>query len=487
MLLLMIITLPLLAAPLVYFLGRASPRAARWATLLITCIVFLASFQIYLAMLSLDPGTFQFLEHYSWIDFFGIEVSFEVAVDGISASLLLLSTALNVLATAGSFTLVKANERQYYSLLLLFAGGVAGVFTALNLILFFVFWELAIIPMFFFIGIWGGPRRKYAAIKFLLFTTLGSLLMLIGFFAVFLWSGGSTFDIPALITNRLPQELQLLPAILCFIGFAIKLPVIPFHTWLPDAHVEAPSPISVLLAGVMLKMGGYGIIRIIIGLFREFAIVYGQILIILSLASVLFAAFTAMFQDDLKRMVALTSINHMGFVAVGAFTVTSSGIAGAVLQMFCHGFAIGLLFLLTGVIQKGTGTRKISQLHALGAGMTSTSILLILGSLASMGIPGFGNFIAEFSVIQAAIGVQWVFGILVLGPGVTAAYFLWTLQRIFRQTQPASIDAKPASTGEILTLALFVVPILILGIFPYLLMNLIYPATVTLLNSTGGP
>ncbi len=486
MLLLIIIFLPLIAAPLIYLLGRPSPRAARWTTLLINITVFFASFLIYLGLFSLDPSTFQFLVNYTWIDFFGIQIPFEVGVDGISAPLLLLSTSLNMLATAGSFTLVKTNERQYYSLLLIFGGAVVGVFTALNLIVFFVFWELAIIPMFFFIGIWGGSKRKYAAIKFLLFTTLGSLLMLIGFIVVFLWSGGSTFDIPILLANRLPQELQLIPAILCFIGFAIKLPVIPFHTWLPDAHVEAPSPISVLLAGVMLKMGGYGIIRIVIGLFREFAIVYGPFLIILSLGSVLFAAFTAMFQDDLKRMVALTSINHMGFVAAGAFTVTSLGIAGAVLQMFCHGFAIGLLFLLTGVIQKGAGTRKISQLKALGIGMPLTSLLLILGSLASMGIPGFGNFVAEFSVIQAVIGVQWIFGILVLGPGITSAYFLWTLQRIFRRAEPTLTEMKSASAWEIGTLALFVVPILILGIFPFLIMTLVYPATAVLLSSIGG-
>ncbi len=487
MLLSIIIFLPLVATPLIYLLGRPSPRAARWITLIITGVVFVASFIIYLGLFLLDPSTFQFVESYTWIEFFGNGVPFEVGVDGISAPLLLLSTALNLLATAGSFKLVKTQERQYYSLILLFGGGVVGVFTALNLIVFFVFWEVAIIPMFFFIGIWGGPKRKYAAIKFLLFTTLGSLLMLIGFLAVFLWSGGSTFDIPTLLANRIPQELQLIPAILCFIGFAIKLPVVPFHTWLPDAHVEAPSPISVLLAGVMLKMGGYGIIRIIIGLFLEFAIVYGQLLIVLSLVSVLFAAFTAMFQDDLKRMVALTSINHMGFVAAGAFTVSSLGIAGAVLQMFCHGFAIGLLFLLTGVIEKGTGTRKISLLKALGAGMPLTSLLLIIGSIASMGIPGFGNFVAEFSVIQAVIGVQWIFGILVLGPGITAAYFLWTLQRVFRQVEPTPAQMKPASAWEIVTLASFVVPILILGIFPALMMTLVYPAVGTLLSLTGGP
>jgi proton-translocating NADH-quinone oxidoreductase chain M len=465
-------------------IGRISPCASRWFSLLVSGILFLGSLFSYNIILLSDSSKFQLVDSFPWIDFFGAEIRFEVGLDGISAPLFLLSAFLSVLVTAGSFKLISANERQYYALILLFEGAILGVFASLNLMLFLVFWELAILPMFLFIGIWGGPNRKSAAIKFLLFTTLGSLLMLVAFVTVFLSSGASTFDLQTLVASRLPLELQFLPAVLAFVGFAIKLPLIPFHTWLPDAHVEAPSPISVLLAGLMLKMGGYGIIRIVIGIFREFAMAYGVLFIVLGTASVLFAALTAMVQDDLKRMVALTSINHMGFVAIGAFSLSAIGISGAVLQMFCHGCAIGLLFLLTGVIQEGAGSRSIRNLRGLATGMPTVSLLLVVGFLASMGIPGFGNFIAELSVIQAAIGVQWVFGVVVAGPAITAAYFLWTMRRVFRQTAGV-LAMKSASRWEIVTLALFIVPIVLLGAYPGLMMTMIYPAA-SIMSGMGG-
>src|SRR6266571_3505281 len=302
-----------------------------------------------------------------------------------------------VLATAGSWDLINTRQGEYFALLLLLETGIIGVFTSLNLILFYVFWEIVLVPMFFLIGIWGGPRRKYASMKFLIFTYVGSVFMLFGFLSFYIWTGSPSFDYSDLASRvpTLSTPLQMAAAIAVFIGFAVKLPIVPFHTWLPDAHVEAPAPVSVLLAGLLLKMGGYGLIRFNLVLFPGANGILWPVFATIGLITMIYGASVAIVQQDLKRMIALTSINHMGYVLLGTFTAvaasTTIGLSGAVFQMFTHALAIGCLFLMSGYIHEHAGTRNIDELHGLRGKMPQTVTLLIIASIAAMAVPGLAN------------------------------------------------------------------------------------------------
>src|SRR2546425_11126640 len=346
---------------------------------------------------------FQLVETMPWAPSFGL--NYIVGLDGISLPLLIISTFLSLLACAGSLDLINFQEPEYYALFLIFETGIIGVFTSLNLILFYVFWEIVLIPMFFFIGVWGGPRRRYAALKFLLFTYSASAVMLFGFLAVFAYT--HTFDYisvdgsPTLMSqvSQMPMFIQLFASVTTFIGFAVELPIVPFHTWLPDAHVEAPAPVSVLLAGLLLKMGGYGLIRYNLLLFPKAVSVLWPYFTTIGLITMIYGASVALVARDIKRMIALTSVNHMGYVLLGAFTATVAGVSGAVFQMFSHGLAVGMLFLMSGYIHDHTGTRNINELKGLRGKMPQTVTLLFLASMAAMAIPGLSNFISEYLVI----------------------------------------------------------------------------------------
>jgi len=354
-----------------------------------------------------------------------------------------------------------------------------GVFTSLNLIAFYVFWELVLIPMFFFIGVWGGPRRKYAAMKFLIMTHVGSILLLLSFISLYVLSTPHTFNFTELTNLHLPLVVQVLISLGFFIGFGVKMPIFPFHTWLPDAHVEAPAPISVLLAGLLLKMGGYGFIRMNLFLLPDASKFLAPIFIGVAIFTMFYGAIVAMVQQDFKRMVAFTSINHMGYVLLGAFTLTTVGISNAVFQMFNHALAIGALFLMSGVIHEHMGTRNIRELGGLGSAMPKTSFLLVLASLAAMGFPGFSNFISEYYVLEAGISVNIFYGIAVLVPGITAGYFVWTLRRVLLTPNVGAVPSREAPWYTLLTLALFLIPLIVLGLYPApLLQNVIIPAVM---------
>jgi len=458
-----IVFLPLVGALLVFLVSRASEKAAKVLSLLIsagTLFLALAIFSAY----DQNRAGFQMVEAFPWMESFGL--TFTLGVDGISLPLLIISALLTTLATAGSWREIHFSTGSYYALLLLFEGSIIGVFTSLNLILFYVFWELVLIPMFFFIGVWGGPKKKYAAMKFLIFTHVGSTVMLLGFIALYVFSQPHTFDLIALSSLRLPLLLQIPMAVAVFFGFAVKLPVVPFHTWLPDAHVEAPAPISVLLAGLLLKMGGYGFIRIMLGLFPQASLFLAPGLIGLAILTMFYGAIVAMIQQDLKRMIALTSINHMGYVLLGAFSFTAIGLSGAVFQMFNHACAIGILFLMSGVIHQQMGTRTIRELPGLGKTMPVTAFLLVLGSLGAMGFPGLGSFISEYMVILSAISVNLLLAIVVLVPAITAGYFMWMLRRVLMASPEQPLLRNEAPKFELLTLAAFLVPLILLGIYP---------------------
>jgi NADH-quinone oxidoreductase subunit M len=397
-----------------------------------------------------------------------------LGVDGLSSPLLFVSSLLTVLVIAGSKKLINTHEPEYYALLFVFEGAIMGVFTSLNLILFYIFWEVVLIPMFFFIGVWGGPRRKYAAMKFIIFTYAGSTIMLLGFLYVYLGMQTPSFDIPDL-AGHIPITLQYLPLLASFIGFAVKLPLVPFHTWLPDAHVEAPAPISVLLAGVLLKMGGYGFLRISIGLFPNASAQYAWVFLILGLFSMFYGAAAAVLQKDLKKMIAFTSINHMGFVLFGAYATLVSGnllgIQGAIFQMFTHALAIGSLFMVSGFIHEQAGTREIPLLKGMEATMPRTAAVLVLGSAAAMAFPPFSSFLAEFMVIAAGISAYPMTAVSILVPVITAGYFLWTIKRIVLSAPEGAKGLRDLSWSDVAAFAVYFVPLVVLIVFSSLLLT----------------
>jgi NADH-quinone oxidoreductase subunit M len=475
----LLIFLPLVASPLVYALTRANKRFGIYASLGLSAAVMVVAgyvfWQVYANSPSLAPGQYLLQERYTWISFSNFGLDYFLGADGLSSPLLFVSALLTVLVIFGSRKLIDHHEAEYYSLIFLFEGAIMGVFTSLNLILFYIFWEIVLIPMFFFIGVWGGPRRKYAALKFIIFTFAGSTIMLLGFLYVYLGMlPNATFDIPYL-AGRIPAALQYLPLLASFIGFAVKLPLVPFHTWLPDAHVEAPSPISVLLAGVLLKMGGYGFLRISIGLFPTASVQYAWVFLGLGLFSMFYGAVAAVLQKDLKKMIAFTSINHMGFVLFGAYATLISGnllgIQGAIFQMFTHALAVGSLFMLSGYIQHQAGTREIPLLKGLGTTMPRTAAVLVLGSAAAMGLPPFSSFLAEFMVIAAGISASAVTAISVLVPVITAGYFLWMIKRTVLSPAEPGHEAHDMGWSDVAAFAMYLIPLIVLIITSYLILT----------------
>ncbi len=465
-LLTLLIFLPVVMAVPTFLLGKKRTNIAKLLGVGTTATVFLVSVVI-VVLFQYGSSGFQFTETASWASSFGL--NYIVGIDGISLPLLIIATLLCLLAAAGSRDMISLREPEYYALFLLFETGIIGVFTSLNLILFYVFWEVVLIPMFFFIGIWGGPRRKYASLKFLIFTYAGSAIMLFGFVALYAWTGsmGSpSFDYTTLITRAasLTMPLQVAASLATFVGFAVKLPIFPLHTWLPDAHVEAPAPVSVLLAGLLLKMGGYGLIRYNLLLFPAADKVLWPAFTAIGLITMVYGASVAFVAQDLKRMIALTSVNHMGYVLLGTFTLTSVGVSAAVFQMFAHGLAVGMLFLMSGYIHEHTGTRNINELKGLRGKMPTTTLLLILGSMAAMAVPGFANFISEYQVIQGALSATYLYGLAILAPALTVGYFLWMLRRVV-MTPPAG-PKNELRAGPLLILTAFLVPLLVFGVYP---------------------
>src|SRR5437867_220073 len=480
-----VIFLPAVVALPTLLLGRRNQKTAR----LLGLGGALAAFLVSMVILSTYPlgssgSGFHMVERASWASSFGM--NYVVAIDGISLPLLLIATSLTLLATAGSWDLINNRQGEYYALLLLLETGIVGVFTSLNLILFYVFWEIVLVPMFFLIGIWGGPKRKYASMKFLIFTYVGSVFMLFGFLALYIWTGSPSFDYSDLASRvpNLSTPLQIVASIAIFIGFAVKLPIVPFHTWLPDAHVEAPAPVSVLLAGLLLKMGGYGLIRFNLLFFPAATNVLWPYFAAIGLVTMIYGASVAIVQRDLKRMIAMTSINHMGYVLLGAFTLNGIGLSGAVFQMFNHALAIGILFLMSGYIHEHAGTRNIDELTGLRGKMPLTVTLLVLGSMAAMAVPGLSNFISEYFVIQGALRASYFFAIAIVAPALTVGYFLWMLRRVVMT--PGVGARNEISLHSLAILAAFLIPLFVLGAYPGPLLDSIIRATTNPL-APGGP
>ena len=415
----------------------------------------------------------------NWIPFESFRVQYFLGVDGLSAPLVLLTGLLGMAAVFASWG-IKHRVREYFGWLLLLQTAVMGVFVSLDFLLFFIFWELELLPMFFLISIWGSGRREYSAMKFLIFTFLGSAFMLVGILALFFSTG--TFDMTELpdkiAAARIAGEL-IVPAGMIFtlliIAFAVKLPVWPLHTWLPDAHTDAPPAVSVMLAGVLLKMGGYGMIRISAGMFPEVIVEAAFAIGLFGVINVLYGAFVTLRQTDLKRLIAFSSVSHMGFVLIGissvagvAGVVSPVGLSGAALQMFTHGTIAGLMFLLVGLMYEKAHTRYIPDLGGLATRMPVLAAAFLLAGLASLGLPGTSGFVSEILVFLGAFPVHsWLTGAAAFGIVITAGYILWMVQRtLFGPAKERFDSVRDATVLEMVPILVLVVAIIAVGIYP---------------------
>jgi NADH-quinone oxidoreductase subunit M len=502
-LLTLIIFSPLLGIPFILAMPSENTRAIRWLATAACGIPFLLG--IFLAK-QFNPaivGTMQFQHHFVWIKSFNIE--YFVGVDGISILMILLTVLVSLIACVSSWGIEK-NIRGYFSLFLLLETGMLGTFCALDFFLFYVFWEVMLLPMYFLIGIWGGPRKEYAAIKFFLYTLFGSLLMLLAILALYYnsapttlvdgTSADHTFNIVKLIHDNDFSKIGPLFGfafskvifIALFIGFAIKIPMVPFHTWLPDAHVEAPTPISVILAGVLLKMGGYGIFRMNFGILPEAAKWAAPGLALFGCISIVYAAFVCMAQKDLKKLIAYSSVSHMGFVLLGMAAFTNQGMTGAMFQMWTHGLISPMLFLLAGVIYDRAHHREIEGFGGLASKMPEYTSLLGLAFMASLGLPGLCGFISEFLVFMGAFPAYRTFTIIsAMAVIITAAYYLWTLQRMFLgKLNPKYAELNDLTWRERVMLYPLGAAIVLLGLYPVPALHMIEDAMMALTRTFQG-
>lgn len=468
------IFLPILAA-IIIFMFRNNDDMSRKIALFSSLTVLAIGIFLYFSFDGSNPD-FQFVEKLSWFPQLGI--NYYLGVDGLSFPLILLTTVLTPLVIYFSWEQSK-RAPLYFALFLLIEAGVIGVFSSLDFILFIVFWEIVLIPMFFIIGIWGGARKAYASLKFLIYTHIASLLLLVAIFPMYLQGleilGYSTFSIPELTQMGFTKDFQMFWFPILFIAFAVKIPIVPFHTWLPDAHVEAPTAGSAILAGVLLKMGTYGMIRIAYLMFPDVTGYYAVPVIVLGLMNIVYGSLVALKQDDLKKMIAYSSISHMGFVILGIQAYNYYGLSGAVFQMVAHGLISSALFMSCGSLQYAAGTRRISLLQGMYKKMPVAMTLMVLVFFASMGIPGFAGFIGEFLVL---LGFYKSYGFLVLlmglGLAISVGYYLWAFQRIAFGTVPLSLSkVEDIKKHEAIAISILLVLIVYFGIQPHQIIELV--------------
>ena len=480
-----LIWLPLLGAALVGFWpGSITPSRSRLVALVVAGVAFLWTVVL---VSQFQPGDVsqQFSEFIPWIEALGL--NYNLGVDGLSLPLLVLNALLTCIALYSSDELVQ-RPRFYYALVLLLNAGVAGAFLAHDLLLFFLFYELELIPLYLLIAIWGGQRRGYAATKFLIYTAVSGILILAAFLGLVWLSGAASFAYQPSLTQALPLGTQILLLGALLVGFGIKIPLVPFHTWLPDAHVEASTPVSVLLAGVLLKLGTYGLLRFGMGLFPEAWTTLAPWLAAWAVVSVLYGSFTAIAQKDMKKMVAFSSVGHMGYVLLAAAAATPLSILAAVVQMVSHGLISALLFLLVGVVYKKTGSRDLDVLSGLlnpERGLPLIGSLMVLGVMASGGMPGMVGFISEFLVFRGSFPVFPTQTLLcMLGTGLTAVYFLNLMNRaFFGRLSEQVLNLPRVQWSDRIPGIFLAVLIVLLGIQPSFLVRWSEPMTTVMSTS----
>jgi len=485
-----LIALPLLGAMLLVFVDGAREGLIKRIALAISSFDFLLSVVVYARFDPTVPGM-QFVERVPWISSIGS--SYVLGVDGISLPLLLLTTFLSPVAILASFSGIPRRLKAFMICMLLLEGGMIGVFLALDLLLFYVFWEGTLIPMYFLIGIWGGPRRIYATLKFVLFTMAGSVLMLLAMIALAFLHRGTTgrlsFDLLELIGGLIPFGLQVWLFAAFALAFAIKVPMFPFHTWLPDAHVEAPTAGSVLLAGVLLKMGTYGFLRFALPLFPAAAAAFSPLISVLAVIGILYGALVSLAQDDLKRLVAYSSVSHLGFVMLGIFAMNLQAVEGSILQMVNHGLSTGALFLLVGMIYERRHTRIIGEFGGLSRVMPRFALCFLVVAMSSIGLPGLNGFVGEFLILAGTFRVHRGFAILAtVGIVLAAVYMLWMWQRVMwgESRRSQNLDLHDLRPREMAMLVPMILLILWIGLFPNHLLRKMDASVTHLLGQIAG-
>jgi NADH-quinone oxidoreductase subunit M len=501
-----LIFLPLVGMVIILLMHKEKHvNQIRWTASICTGLVLVISL---LSLTSFVPGdsTMQLQEGPRvWFEAAGLQVNYHLGADGLSLPLIILTTLLTFLCVIYSWR-INHRVKEYMAFFLLLEVGMLGTFSALDFFLFYVFWEVSLVPMYFLIGIWGGPRREYASIKFFIYTLVGSLAMLLAILGLYFYSSPHTFDMLEL-TRQNPLANYFTVGALAFwgffLGFAIKVPLFPFHTWLPDAHVEAPTAGSVILAGVLLKMGTYGFVRVCLpilpGPSRHFAIVIA----LLALVSIIYGALVAMAQTDLKKLIAYSSVSHMGYVMLGiaaAVGITWPGHAGefdavsratalngAVLQMVTHGIITGALFFLVGVIYDRAHTRDLNSFGGLAKQMPVYAGLMMMASFASLGLPTLAGFVSEFLVFIGSFGTySLITAVSVIGVALTAGYFLWMIQRIFLgDLNRQWVGLPDMDAGELAATVPLLVLTLVIGIFPYPVLNVINTVSTAIVQHVG--
>jgi NADH-quinone oxidoreductase subunit M len=457
--------LPIAGALFIAFLSddEAGARNARWVALWTTLITFAISL---ILVWRFDPASadFQFLEKQPWL---GGAITYAMGVDGISLPFVILTTALMPIAILASWTSIQTRVRAYMIAFLVLETLMVGTFCALDLVLFYVFFEGGLIPMFLIIGVWGGPRRVYASFKFFLYTLLGSVLMLLAIMAMY-WQAGTT-DIPTLLHHAFPRSLQTWAWFAFLASFAVKMPMWPVHTWLPDAHVEAPTAGSVILAAILLKMGGYGFLRFSLPMFPQASVDLAPLIYALSVVAIIYTSLVALMQEDIKKLIAYSSVAHMGFVTMGLFAMTAQGVAGGIFQMISHGIVSAALFLCVGVVYDRMHTREIAAYGGLVNRMPVYAFAFMVFTLANIGLPGTSGFIGEFLTLLGTFRVNnWVATLATFGTILSAAYALWLYRKVIfgKLTKPALFNIKDIGWREMAILAPLVILTIVFGIYP---------------------
>jgi NADH-quinone oxidoreductase subunit M len=473
MILVWLIISPIAAGLLAWLLGRLHPGFSRWISLValaVNLILGLALLTRYAALLTITPGGPWLAEiNLSWIPQLGI--NFHLAVDGLSLVLVLLTAFLGMAAVGSAWTEIKERVGFFYFNLMWVLAGITGVFLALDLFLFYFFWEMMLVPMYFVIAVWGHENRIYAAIKFFLFTQISGLLMLLAIIGLYFVHGRNTgvytFDYRQLLGTSMSEATAMWLMLGFLVAFLVKLPAVPVHTWLPDAHTEAPTPGSVILAGLLLKTGAYGLLRFVVPLFPKAAFDFAPVAMLLAILGILYGALVAFYQTDLKRLVAYTSVSHMGFVLLGVFAWNELALQGVVLQILCHGISTGALFIMVGVIQERIHTRDMQQMGGLWATMPRLGGVAMLFALASLGLPGLGNFVGEFLVLFGTYRYNLLAAILAtLGLISATVYALWMMQAAFHGPNRKGWKLPDLSGRESFVMGAMIVAILWLGLYP---------------------